>query len=265
MAQTPQLGEADCAVKVPGSAFRPEMVASRRGADFRPGFGPRHELEAFEARQRLAQMNDAEREAARLRHLASDEACTGQANYCGRTAVRVSLFYGEGLTFCKGCADPHEMGSHMDTWEAHYSPIRFHVAARAVLAIPNFAEKRVLNSEQLAGRIAVVFRGGGVAILEKVLKLQEAGAVATLLVDFEETDGGCTRDFDCGPRLGRRPADHHSLGFAAADRLSDWRAVHIPVVLVHSSDGQRLIDLMETKKVRVPGVGEVLMTKDELK
>lgn len=243
--------------KTPGTAFSRERF--HRAPDFRPAFQDTEERIVHGKRSRHEHMTAEERESTRRSELEGQLKCDSDDTddgdgvvgaRCHIPGLQASLMFGEGLSFCVNCRDPHETGSLIDVWEAHYGPVKFHVDGRLTLAVPNDASMDLLNRDQVRGRIALVHRGGEVSLLLKVLRLQDAGASAAVIMDLEQ--GGCDAGFDCG-RLGKRPADHFSEGFAAADLASEWRKVHIPTVLVLFKDGQRLLKLLDLGNVRIPG------------
>ena len=123
------------------------------------------------------------------------------------------------------------------------------------MAVPNDASSALLNEYQVYDAVAVVKRGG-VSILDKIRRVQEAGAIAILIID----DGGeCTPDFQCR-RLGTKA---ESVGFAWADRWENWLDVYIPTFLVTKQDGQRLINAMPVEEHTIPGLGPQLIHLDE--
>ena len=233
--------------------------ASQRPRDYKPvRFATAAELEAYKRRQRLAAESEAEREAAHEGFISREAVCpTAATGSCYLPGLQISMQHGAGLTYCRDCLDAFEMGLLVDAWDAHYGPARYHVQGRAALAVPNFAEKALANAEQLAGRVGLVFRGKDVAIREKVLRLQAAGAIAAIIVDFET--GGCRPGFDCGI-LGTRSA---GLGFSASEPIAEWRQVHIPAVIITHAEGQRMMALMNNQRHSYPAYGDdFLMTED---
>jgi hypothetical protein len=54
--------------------------------------------------------------------------CTADGD-CFYRGVQASLLAGQGLVFCRDCADPHSQGLFVDTWEAAHGIRAFHVDA----------------------------------------------------------------------------------------------------------------------------------------
>ncbi|GBG31372.1 Hypothetical Protein FCC1311_075962 [Hondaea fermentalgiana] len=144
--------------------------------------------------------------------------------------------------------------SFIDSWDAHHGPVKYHVDGRLAIAVPNDAREAIINGHQVKDRLTLVYRGGGVTLLEKVLRVQEAGASAVIIVDEED---GCDENFYCGPFLGQRPADRLSLGFAHQDLASSWRSVRIPAILIRREDALKLTRWENLGTITLPeGKGE---------
>ena len=160
----------------------------------------------------------------------------------------VSLARSHGLVFCKGCPDPHTDGSNIgEVWESHWIPEDYDVDGEMVYTVPNDAHVLPYNAEELKGNIAFTERGG-VRFVEKARYVQEAGAVALVIVD----NGGCERgsDFECAP-LGSRAQG----GWGSAELWSEWIDIYIPVVMLMPRQGDRLRALMELEYSELRGVG----------
>ena len=158
------------------------------------------------------------------------------------------------LVFCRDCPDPHIQGSLMRVWRSHYGPQSYHVDGVVAYAVPNDARGPLLNDEHVRGHIALVDRGT-VPFVEKVLRAQEAGAVAVIILDRAGEHGAaCGEGFNCGP-LG----DKLKGGFAKSDDWVAWRRASIPAVLVSERDAERLRGLLELETMQVPGWGPQVM------
>eukprot|EP00924_Labyrinthula_sp_SR-Ha-C_P009917 maker-scaffold_21-snap-gene-3.13-mRNA-1 protein AED:0.15 eAED:0.15 QI:0/0/0/0.66/0/0/6/0/152 len=145
-------------------------------------------------------------------------------------------------------------GSSLDFWQAHYGAKNFHVDGFLALPIPNSVEGNVLNPKDIKNKIGLVHRGDGVALVQKVLRLQNAGAVAALVVD----NGECDLDFNCGT-LGNKTRER---GFGFSDHFEEWKAVNIPAVLVRKGDGQELKKFLPLAEIEIPNVGLQQIVKE---
>jgi len=154
------------------------------------------------------------------------------------------------LTFCRDC-DASDHGSFAITWPAAHGQKEHSVVAELVYAVPNDASSELVDAVRGA---AVLVDRGAVAIVHKVRRAQEAGAVAVIVAD---TMGDCDDDLDCG-RLGARAG---GMGFAAGDDREPWEHVFVPVVLISRATTQRLVLQMDATEVRIPGLGPQLVTQ----
>ena len=50
--------------------------------------------------------------------------------------------------------------------------------------------------------------------------------------------------------------DKLSKGFASQDVQSEWRKVHIPAVLIHVQNGEKLLSFLDTTTIKIPHMGE---------
>ena len=152
------------------------------------------------------------------------------------------------VTYCVKCPDPRSEGSIMPSLNAKYGVDEYSITGELIYCVPNYAEGPFLaNDHQLSDRIALVDRGE-ISLLDKVLKIQEANALGVVIAD----DGSCHEDFHyCGHRAGSLQEG----GFAAYDSEQSWLAVEIPVVMVTSSNADRLRNAMGIKSVYIPGLG----------
>eukprot|EP01043_Picozoa_sp_COSAG02_P016962 COSAG02_NODE_758_length_17516_cov_53.301085_13_plen_1216_part_00 len=99
--------------------------------------------------------------------------------------------------------------------------------ARAVLALPELADRPLTNSSMLRGQIAVVRRGGA-TFVHKARRMQEAGAIGLIVIN--SSDVPCLVESHDG------------------DRVDD---IHISVVCVRLSDGESLLQTLGFKNCLV--------------
>ena len=204
------------------------------------------------------------------------------------------------FTFCVDCPDPVYEGSlaygllsKYNIYNNHGIPaniktlqrptdtistsIPLSVTAEAVYCVPNLANKaRILNSHEINNRIALVNRGDN-GMIEKVLKLQNDGAVGVIIID----DGQCNINTN-----NNNPNNHHHHnnnpssdnlqsnsqsnkfakcgfhvgGFSATDDIIVWKAVKIPVILITNETGQLLDNLMNIEISEIPRLGQQKIT-----
>jgi hypothetical protein len=153
------------------------------------------------------------------------------------------------ISYCVGCPSPEDEGSMAYGLIARHGVKEFHVTGEVLYCIPNFAEdETIVNRHQFPDRIVFVNRGE-ISLLEKVLRIQEAGAAGVIIAD----DGRCTDSFSsCGPRAGS-VADG---GFAPDDaQVVLWSKVEIPVVLVTMGTAEKFRRSMVIEQVLVPRKG----------
>jgi hypothetical protein len=80
------------------------------------------------------------------------------------------------------------------------------------------------------------------------MNVQTAGAAAVIIVD----DGQCLSDLSfCGIRI-CTPSDG---GFSCHDSKDVWSNIKIPAVIINQYNGNKLKQLMNVKKVKIPGLG----------
>lgn len=161
------------------------------------------------------------------------------------------------VEFCIGCPDPHLEGSQIKALGSYHGVDNYRVTGELTMAVPNTGcagsigggqggEVKILNAEQLTGRVVVVDRGG-VPLVEKVLAAQHAGSVAVLIAD----DGNCTGHYECG-----RAGSPRDGGFSKRDPWQNWRDVAIPAVLIMKAEADRLRAMMRLERKVIPGFGE---------
>jgi len=154
------------------------------------------------------------------------------------------------LQFCLACPDPHLEGTQVLALGAVHGPGEYKVKGELAYAVPNLVGgKRVLNPDQMRGRVAFVDRGL-VPLVEKIMAAQKAGAVGVVIAD----DGSCGEPNNCG--LAGNMADG---GFSKLDPKDKWKEVRIPSVLVSEELGNRLRKMMKLRKINVPNFGEQLI------
>jgi len=90
----------------------------------------------------------------------------------------------------------------------------YKVSAHAVYALPNNVAKKPMNAAELRGNVALCHRGE-TPIVQKILALQDSGAVGAILVD----DGGCEDDLDC---RGRRALLDARRGCIVVPQAAAW-------------------------------------------
>ena len=171
------------------------------------------------------------------------------------------------IYFCRGgCVSPKQGGSHVDSLVAARGPSGpFSATGFLRYAVPNHGVSHgsttaggggggngdgdsvrpfplLVNADEMRNSVAILHRGGGVSIVDKVLQAQEAGAVAAVVID----DGRCVGEefLYCG-----RAAGTAHRGFGTSDHWSLWARVSIPCVLVTEAGGARLRDAMRLERV----------------
>lgn len=149
------------------------------------------------------------------------------------------------ISFCFDCPEPDIEGSIAFGLTAKHSVQEYSITAEMAYCVPNFAElPRILNENQLNGRIAFVERGIN-GLLEKVTKIAKTGAAAIIIAD----DGRCNSAYSyCGPRAGSVAEG----GFAVYDDEAPWRAIGIPVIMINFETAEMFRKLMIMKRISVP-------------
>ena len=161
------------------------------------------------------------------------------------------------VEFCIGCPDPHLEGSQIKALGSYHGVDNYSVTGELTMAVPNTGcagsggrdqsgAAKILNAEQLAGRVVFVDRGG-VPLVEKVLAAQNAGAVGVLIAD----DGNCTGHYECG-----RAGSPRDGGFSKRDPWQNWRDVDVPAMLIMKAEADRLRAMMRLERKTIPGFGE---------
>ena len=113
----------------------------------------------------------------------------------------------------------YQASASTPVWNCHWSP-SFTTRSEVVLAQPPFGYEDLstplLNEEEIHHRTAVVFRGGNVPLVSKVMAVQAAGAIAVIIVDYP---GLCVKyDQSCLPGANKEFGEL----FAQADVPSYW-------------------------------------------
>jgi hypothetical protein len=152
------------------------------------------------------------------------------------------------ISFCNDCDDPHHEGSIVHGLIPKHGLHEFEVSGEVVYCVPNHAEqKRLLNKHQFRGRIVLVDRGH-ISLIDKVEKIQKAGASGVIIAD----DGQCDEEFSfCGSRVGSAP---HG-GFSPYDDESRWHSLTIPVLMITQTSAERLRRLMRNQIRMLPKIG----------
>ena len=163
------------------------------------------------------------------------------------------------ITYCIDCQFPEHEGTVVDGLLPRFGLKEYFVSAQLVYCIPNLADSKIINEDQLSGRIVVVDRGS-VSLYEKVLRIQGSGAVGIIIAD----DGQCNDMFTfCGQKAG----SVRDGGFAAHDYFSEsWRLIKIPVLLVTSKTAEAIRRLMPVERILLQNMGyhniTILMKSD---
>ncbi len=168
------------------------------------------------------------------------------------------------INFCINCPSPEDEGSIASAISSYHmmatlgnAALSYNVLSEAVYVVPNYVDHaKVLNVDQIKGRIALIKRGRQ-PIGHKVSKLLEkASPNAIVIID----DGQCDEAFiSCGYRAG----GVREGGFAPFDDTDTWeRALmkQIPVLLVSATTGAKFDALMALREVDVLGMGPSNMT-----
>ena len=154
------------------------------------------------------------------------------------------------ISFCQDCPYPEDEGSIAYGILPKFLHLNeYSITAEAIYCIPNYADyTKIVNGREFYDRIVLVNRGKGVTIHEKVLKIQNSGAIGVIIID----DGQCDEEFtSCGFRAG----SSNEGGIAAHDQPSLWEQINIPVILVTHKTGERLKKIMPMKVMEVPRLG----------
>lgn len=158
------------------------------------------------------------------------------------------------ISFCLDCPSPEEEGSVATGLLPMYFRMRqdeYVVTAQLVYSVPNHADTSkqltLVNAVQIQGRVVLVDRGKN-ALHEKVLRLQEAGALGVIIAD----DGQCDELFRyCGVRAGSALEG----GFAAHDGADVWQKLVLPTYLVTRATADRIKSMMRLQVTEVLGHG----------
>merc|ERR1711871_143599 len=121
-----------------------------------------------------------------------------------------------------------------DVWSSHWSPKKYEVHAELIYADPPTGCGELRNAPAAHGRIVVAMRGS-CPLVEKVLSGQRVGAMGVIVVD----DGECAGKFDqhCVPGGDKSRGE----GFAQHDTPKPWAPAHIPYVMMHWEDADKLL------------------------
>jgi hypothetical protein len=152
------------------------------------------------------------------------------------------------ISYCVDCPNPHQEGSILHGLTPKYGLKTFAIIGEVVYSVPNHAAlSKLLNPHEFHNRIVFADRGLN-SLIEKVLLLQNAGALGIIIAD----DGQCDESFKyCGLRAGSAAEG----GFSAHDDLSQWNLVKVPVMLISASSAEKFRLLMKVRRVKVPQIG----------
>lgn len=143
-----------------------------------------------------------------------------------------------------------------------------------VFAIPNDGSFALYNAHELTGKIAVFTRGkvrqikpinhelsiltrspnSQVSVVHKVQIAQDAGALATVVIDSDTCDREtmhCYRTEKDEPLAAAHVRE--GLGLFHDDPASLWLNIRIPVAMVSAEDGARIRSFMDLVTVEVNG------------
>lgn len=156
------------------------------------------------------------------------------------------------ISYCVDCESPDLEGSIAIGLEAKFGVKEYFVTGELIYCIPNFAEKKIINTRHFANRIVFVDRGK-ISFYDKSIQIQRAGGSGVLIAD----NGICDSDFKyCGPRVGSK----WEGGLAAFDNVENWKAIEIPVILVTLSVAERFRVLMNIQSMNIPKLGRQNVT-----
>mmetsp|Transcript_37514 Transcript_37514/g.117263 ORF Transcript_37514/g.117263 Transcript_37514/m.117263 type:complete len:213 (-) Transcript_37514:105-743(-) len=147
---------------------------------------------------------------------------------------------------CKSC-NPRQGGSIVMGMRNFYGIQEYDIEGGIVLMVPNHGQRKPFNKRDIKGRIALVDRGEGVPLSTKAQHAQKAGAIGVLIVDHGECDDSMQ---NCG-----WAGKVQDGGFGKKDQYANWMNVHVPVVLLHQNEGERLKSMMNISVVEVKNYG----------
>jgi len=235
-------------VNHPWSKHDPDLYAHIEGEAPRRHLPTLKIRDAHQKRNRYANLTPKELEHERRRFRDTYMECDAAGN-CFVRGLHITLRYGDGISFCVDCPDT-SVGTHIPMWDSHHGPAEYFIDGKLVYAVPNDGSGKIMNKREMKGHIALLDRGS-VPFSQKVKRVQDAGAIAAIIID----DGQCDRNFDCGYPLGSR-SDGKGIGWQ--DMSHYWDEVHIPSVLVLQHHGAALKRTMNLQSINIPGYGEQL-------
>ncbi len=168
------------------------------------------------------------------------------------------------LSFCINCDDPEAEGSFVPALTPKFSTytllnsnpaaIEETISGDLLYCVPNMAEKeKILNAHEFENRIVLVDRGL-VPMMEKVLRIQKAGAAGIVIAD----DGTCNEMFTfCGHRIG----SVQEGGFSTTDDEKEWKKIVIPVFLISKASATKIKGFMTNALYDIKGSGKHYITK----
>ena len=128
------------------------------------------------------------------------------------------------------------------------------ISGELMYCVPNFADKeKLLNAHEFENRVILVERGV-IPMLDKVKKIQQAGAAGIVIAD----DGTCNELFtSCGYRIGSMQEG----GFSAHDDEKEWKKIVIPVFLISKSSAAKIKGFMTNIQIDIQGSGKHYITR----
>lgn len=101
------------------------------------------------------------------------------------------------ISYCHNCQSPEQEGSVIYALNAKYGLKEYRITGELIYSVPNQAENPIINnSDYLHNRIVFVDRGK-VALLDKILRIQDQSAAAAIII--AEVNGDCDDAFrSCG-------------------------------------------------------------------
>jgi hypothetical protein len=164
------------------------------------------------------------------------------------------------VEFCLGCESPALEGSHLQSLTAAQGIPSYDVSSTLTYAVPNDARRALMNRKAVKGTVVLIDRGGDVPMVDKVMRAQEAGALAVVLVDqSHDVDDRLT----CNAKLECGAAGNANDGFAKRDDPYAWRKVAIPAVLVTTASGDRLKRLLALEQMEIPKLGVQFISPED--
>lgn len=136
--------------------------------------------------------------------------------------------------------------SIVSAWSSHWSSKSFTLIGQTSYVVPLLLETAVQNTQSITNKIAIVGRGS-IPLVNKVMKLQLAGAKGVIILD----SGECKEyDQECMPGADKKKGQ----GWAASDMPEPWASVKIPVVFILRGEEAKLGKCLGHPTYRIPTV-----------